>query len=493
MGHQQAISCRRAGAALGMSVCAMLAVAQAPKRNVNWFQLQYWISFLKGPPENLAPPPYSTAVTSVSDTAGVLRAYFFVNTMSEAFESGLRTADHQVMDGNPSYDGSFTDLTHSAIFVPKPGDVQSAYLIAWNRIPLQGTQRFGWLELDLGADSAPPQVISAGYNWFMTGAACKRMVVAHANGEDYWFVAQLVGTNEFHAYQVTNEGLSPTPVVSFAGAVAPIDHTHGKLIPTVDGTRFVSVSETLGFTEPTVAPSIAEVHSFDSGTGIVAHQLTLDPLARLDGVEFSPSGRFLYATHWLYSNPVLTRELYQYDLEAADPNLSPVLMDSYLLGGLSGYTTNILSHAPNGRIYMSNYVQSLSVINEPDLPYPQCDYEYDGFLASGPPHCLPSFIKRYNDPPPVGPMVINGRITAAQAVVMPNPLCGTGELRWAGASGAVDLHWMDVQGRVLRYETRTAQGDRVMLDARGFAAGQYLLRVEPRNETPTVLRVSVAD
>jgi hypothetical protein len=483
-----------ARALLCFFVFASPALAKCQLRNANWLMTNYWISFTNGAPENLPPSPYNSATASLSDTSGNLLAYFTDGSGDGITNTGVRSADHQLFASNPLFDGYFSGTSNqTTTFIPKPGDPERAYLVAWNRIPSGETHRFGLLEVFLGNAIDPPQVVSAGYNWFMIGATAKRLVIPHANGTDYWFVTQMEGTNEYHAYMITSAGLSPAPVISTAGAVLPANFNHGKLIPTVAGTRFVSVSETLNYEDPVQYPSITEVFSFDMETGAIQHQLTLGAPVRMDGVEFSPSGRFLYVRYWLFANPVLTHELYQYDLEADDPNAAPVLMDSYLTEGLSGYSTNILSQAPDGRIYVSHYTPSMGVISAPDLPFPQCDYVHDGFLATSAPPCLPSFIKRYNDPPPVGPMVINGRITAAQAVVMPNPLCGTGELRRAGASGAVDLHWMDVQGRVLRYETRTAQGDRVMLDARGFAAGQYLLRVEPRNETPTVLRVSVAD
>ncbi|WKZ65043.1 MAG: hypothetical protein QY325_09735 [Flavobacteriales bacterium] len=473
-------------------VLALPALTRGQLRNANWLLSNYWISFANGAPENLPPSPTTSAAACLSDTLGNLLVYFTASGSGV----GIWSADHVPVAGNPSFDGHFTAVQQSTIFVPKPGDPERAYLIAWNRIPLAETHRFGLLEIFLGNATDPPQVLSTEYTWFMEGAACKRMVVPHANGEDYWFIAQMAGANEYHAYLITSLGLSTTLVISNAGALVPLNFGNGKLIPTVEGTRFVSVSETSGYTgEPVIVPSIVEIHSFDPSTGIIQHQHTLDITTRADGVEFSPSGRYLYGVHWSISSDQTQsyHALYQYDLEASDPNLSPLLMDSYVIGGLSGYSTNILCHAPDGRIYMSRYTQSMGVISAPNLPYPQCDYVHDGYLAANPPPSLPSFIKRYNDPPPLGPMGISGRTAPAAATVLPNPLSGHGELRWPGASGAVALQWMDAQGRLVRSEARTVQGDRVALDAGGLAAGQYLLRAMPRDEAPVVLRVSVEE
>ena len=473
-------------------VLALPALTRGQLRNANWLWCSYWLSFASGVPVNLPPSPYFCPAASLSDTAGNLLLYFIDGNGSPSSTVGVRSADHQLIAGNPSFDGTFGEsVTPGAIFIPKPGDVDRAYLIAWNRIPGVEAKRFGVLEVFVGNATDPPQVLSSEYAWFMTGASRKRMVIPHDNGMDYWFVAQMEGTNEYHAYQVTSAGLSSTPVVSTAGAVMPPDFNWGKLIPTVDGTRFVSVSETLGFTEPTVAPSITEVLSFDPAAGVIQHQLTLDAPARMDGVEFSPSGRFLYVMRWFYANPVITHELYQYDLEAADPNLSPFLMDNYVVSGLSGISTNILSHAPNGRIYVSHYVPSMGVINEPDLPCPQCDYAHDDFLASTGPRMLPSFIKRYNDPPPLGPMGVRDPTSNRLAIVQPNPLAGAGELRLSGATGPVSLEWLDVQGRVVRKSTPSAIADRMPVDATGLADGHYLLRAQVGEKAPVVVRVSV--
>lgn len=477
-----------------VAVCMLASIHATPVigqlRNANWLRSNYWITFANGDPENLAPSP-NEPIANLSDTSGNMLVYFTVGG-GGVENTGVRGPDHEFISGNPTFDGSFFGI-QSGIFIPKPGDAERAFLIAWNRLPWDVSFRFGMLEVFLGNEADPPQVLSPEYSWFMTGAACKRMVVPHANGVDYWFVGQLVGTNEYHAYLVTSTGLSPTPVVSNVGEVPPALFRYGKLIPTVDGTRFVSVSETLNYEENAMfQPSITEVLAFDPGTGVIQHQVTLDAPVRVDGVEFSPSGRFLYARHWLFANPLITHQLFQYDLEASDPNTAPQLMDSYPAVGLSGFSTNIIAHAPDGKIYVSHYVPSMGVISEPDLPYPQCAYEHDGYLALGAPAFLPASIKRYNDPPVIGPLGISDRSAMeTMATALPNPLQGAGELRLPGATGPVALQWLDAQGRVVRSSTVSASGDRVPLDATGLAAGHYLLRAQVGEKAPVVVRVSL--
>ena len=175
-------------------LCSLPVLACGQLRNANWLSYNCWISFANGTPVNLPSVPYP-ATSSLSDTAGNLLAYFTDNGGGGG-TTGVRGIDHELMPGNPTFDGYFSGMQQSAIFIPKPGDPERAYLIAWNRIPWVETHRFGVLEVFLGNATDPPQVVSAEYTWFMTGAACKRMVIPHGNGEDYWFVAQMEGTNE---------------------------------------------------------------------------------------------------------------------------------------------------------------------------------------------------------------------------------------------------------------------------------------------------------
>lgn len=471
-----------------LSVCGPI---HGQLRNANWLFDSNWVSFADGFPVSIPISNSYQSLTSLSDTTGSLLVYFTLDLI-QAIGTGVRGPDHELIEGNPSFDGNFADLNQSHIFVPKPGDPERAYLIAWNRIPIADIDRFGILEIFLGNSEAAPHVISEAYNWFMPGAACKRMVIPHANGEDYWFVAQLMGTNEFHAYLISNNGLSSTPIVSVAGTVIPAGLDHGKLIPTVDGSRFVSVSESIGYSAPIAASSITEIHSFDPGTGQVQHWLTIDAPTRVDGVEFSPSGRYLYVSYWTYVDDItITHGIFQYDLDTTDPNASPALMDSYALAGLSGFTTNVLAHAPDGRIYLSHYVPTIGVIDMPDLPFPQCGYEHDGFGTMGTyMGGLPSFAKRYNDPAAIGPMAIIGKDPSNRALVLPHPISGPGELRWDGPN-EVRLQWIDPLGRLVHEENATLRNGRAPLDVSTLTTGHYVLRIVHEGKVANSLRVSV--
>ncbi|MBK8500654.1 MAG: hypothetical protein IPL52_17980 [Flavobacteriales bacterium] len=69
----------------------------------------------------------------------------------------------------------------------------------------------------MGGEGELPALLDTGYTWFMDDACEKRMVVPHANGIDYWFVGQEIGTNIFQAYPITADGIAEQPVESQSG------------------------------------------------------------------------------------------------------------------------------------------------------------------------------------------------------------------------------------------------------------------------------------
>ncbi|MFN9325628.1 MAG: hypothetical protein ACK6A5_09600, partial [Flavobacteriales bacterium] len=85
---------------------AMPLLACGQMRNANWLLSNYWISFSNGVPENLPPSPYYLPAASLSDTTGELLVYYTVNSSGQS--TGVRGADHELLQGNPPYEGVFS-------------------------------------------------------------------------------------------------------------------------------------------------------------------------------------------------------------------------------------------------------------------------------------------------------------------------------------------------------------------------------------------------
>lgn len=442
------------------------AMAHGQGRNANWVGPdQYWISFTSGVPVLTAPPLTPGACAAISDTNGMLRVY-------ARFQGIWDGEEHAIIANSPTFPfaAGVGVAPQEAVFVPKPGDPESAFYIgrmgySW----VENYQRMGIIELKLGVSGVlPPSVVDTGFTWFMDNAMSKRMVVPHANGVDYWFVASPIGQGQYHAYQITSAGIDTPPVVSAAGPVLPADWGSGQMVPSFQGDRFAS--GTMKDALDTMA--YLYVHGFDRSTGAVQEGFTLPDLHLVKGVEFSPSGRYLYVAELIDfgSSDPSRRDLYQYDLEADDVHGSRVLLNTYMSTLVYAYVTSVLAMGPDGRIYMANETgDTLSVIRSPDLPGTLCDFVGNA-LCCGTFIALPAPAKWYHDDP--GMALGMADVATKGITIYPNP--------------ATDHVWVaGLPDHARRYVLRDATGRAVLqagslqngIDLGTVAAGTYVLEV----------------
>ncbi|MBK8499948.1 MAG: hypothetical protein IPL52_14290 [Flavobacteriales bacterium] len=240
-------------ALIALAVHVFVGLLRAQDRNRNWLNYNNWLQF--GPLGATNVPNLDTATVgaSLSDTSGQLLVYT-AGYGAGGIPAGIRGPDHQLIANQPGQWCLLNSMSavQGNIFIPKPGDPDRTFLCTWYYYNLTPgfARHWGILEVDLGIASGIPAVLDTGYTWFLENASCKRMVVPHVNGEDYWFVTQPIGTDLFHAYAVTSAGIVATPVISQAGTLMPVDWFHGKMIPNSAGDRFVSVMEPMNSSIP---------------------------------------------------------------------------------------------------------------------------------------------------------------------------------------------------------------------------------------------------
>src|SRR5690606_15022302 len=90
----------------------------------------------------------------------------------------------------------------------------------------------------------------------------------------------------------------------------------------------------------------------------------------------------------------------------------------------------------------------IGVINQPDLPAPQCGYVHGGFLPAHPVRQLPSFPKRYQDDAPDYPMGATSLRGHDGLRLVPNPMDQRSTL-YGMPDGVVRLQWWDMLGCVV--------------------------------------------
>lgn len=217
--------------------------------------------------------------------------------------------------------------------------------------------------------------------------AGKLAAVKHQNNFDFWLITHSFYSNSFYAYLITPNGILP-PVISNAGIFygsAWNDFT-GNLKISSDG-RKIAVSNTNA--------GILELLDFNSATGVVSNQIQIQNYAVVSvlGIEFSPSGKYLYAA--TSQNP----KIFQFDI--SNHQISSIISSANLIDSLSSGYFGSLQNGLDGKIYCSIAVsQYIAVIENPDSNYNGINYNRNALsLAGG--TCLeglPNFVSSYFKP-----------------------------------------------------------------------------------------------
>jgi len=277
--------------------------------------------------------------------------------------------DHNPMPNGIGLNGDYS-TTQSAIVVPHPGDDSLNYIftVAAFERPDSGVQ---YSVVDMRADGGMGDVTIKNIP-LHTPALEKLAAVRHANGRDYWIVSHGYGNNHFYAWLLTETGLAPAPVISKVGSViGAVMAVYGYIKFSPDGNTLASINPTLNL----------QVFNFDRNQGVLSLRYTLAlPGNRTGyGVEFSPSGRFLYTS--IIPN-IPPGRLIQYDLEAGDS--AAIMNAAFQVSGGNEHFSGALLLGPDNRIYVAPiYNTCLHVIREPDKPGTLCDFQSCAFDMGG--------------------------------------------------------------------------------------------------------------
>lgn len=339
-------------------------------------------------------------------SAGCVTTVEGLACISDAAGNFLMSTDGStVYDRNcaPMFNGSgllgHSSSTQSAIIVPLPGSTTIYYIFTADWQNGSNGIRFSIVDITLSAGlGAVTTKNSPLAPWEMSEKLC---AVKHCNNRDVWVIAKGWLVNTFTAWLLTPSGITATvasntgytPVI-FSGANST---KLGCLRANAQGNRLAAAYYAVGR---------VELYSFNNTTGAIA-LLNADPVANIYGVEFSPSGRFLYAS----SNP---GSLYQYDL---CNSFSRQLIIN------AGPFMGTIQNAPDGRIYIARGVgnQFLSALNNPEGLGASCGFVINGITTGANTNFgLPNFISSYQRPVPSF-SVSNG---ICNVTLSPNPIPG---------------------------------------------------------------------
>jgi len=192
-------------------------------------------------------------------------------------------------------------------------------------------------------------------------AACK-----HANGRDWWIVKNAFSSNVYYTFLLTPDGLLGPYMQQIGPNYGQYNEQPAYSTFSSDGSKYASAA----------GISDIVVMDFDRCTGLFSNpdsfynngsDTGMTSYSGAQGLAFSPSGKFLYAS--------TIDNLNQYDLSpgrlADSVRIATINVDS------SRSYLDMMQLAPNGKIYISCWdggAYAMSVINQPDSMGLSCDF-----------------------------------------------------------------------------------------------------------------------
>lgn len=342
-------------------LCGYNIVAQ--NRTSNWLFCEgIGLKFSKNSVDNFngGKTYYQEGVSSISDMNGNLLFY------TEGYNVYDRT--HTLMPEGDSLKGHYSS-TQGSIIIKQPGKCNLYYIFTLDALEHGFANGLNYTIVDMDLNNGKGDVISKN-NLLYTPSSEKLAAVYNKDGTAMWVVTHEMFSNRFYVYLLSENGLNETPVISASGTSFSESHFGlGQMKISPQGDRLAYT----GFVK-----NIIEVFDFDNETGIISNAQTMS-IASLDvhggyGLEFSPSGRFLYATKFSINYLNEPGSLYQFDLEAGNIN---EVFDKVILVGHNKPPSDMrgLQLALNGKIYVSNSLSTvLGVIADPDKLGLECNY-----------------------------------------------------------------------------------------------------------------------
>ena len=362
--------------------------ASAQKEAAIWyFGEKAGLDFSFGSPINLGPSAMNTpeGCASIADKDGELLFY----TNGET----IWNKRHEPMANGIGLNGN-TSSTQSSLIVPHPGNDSLYYVFCVDYHG--GSKGITYSIVNIKADNGLGRVTSK--NKILTSQTSEKITaVLHCNNKDVWVTTRLWKSNFFYTFLINKNGLDPDPIISSTPNL--IDGQEWGTL----GSMKISPNSTRIAAAHAWSVNYVELGNFNRLTGEITNavRLSVSPpgYSGFDtgpyGIEFSPDSRFLYV-YCAYGGS--KSQIYQFDLN--NPTVADIQNSRQLVAELNYSYAGSLQLGPDQKIYATNsFDSSLSVINQPNLPFPLCDFRFaqhklNSKCALG----LPNFIPTYFDP-----------------------------------------------------------------------------------------------
>jgi hypothetical protein len=260
--------------------------------------------------------------------------------------------------------------TQSALIVRKPGSTNLYYIFTVDKGPYYPptSQDFCYSIVDMNENSGNGDVIIKNIKVHDAKVVEKLTAVKHANNKDYWLIAHQINSANFIVALLTENGIEDVTTQN----IGPVYNTNGEdgpavalgqLKANVRGDRLAAVCFPL---------FNMDLYHFNRESGIISDHLSIkiDNFSGTYGVEFSPSGQYVYTSN-------VHRIIYQFDISDYNKNTIEESRRTIFSNYISNQSFGSLQLAPNGKIYLAIYgTTNLTAINKPDLEGPACDLQF---------------------------------------------------------------------------------------------------------------------
>ena len=358
--------------------------------NTWYFGNKVGLDFNQSPPGILTNGAISSfeGCSVIADNNGKLLFYSNGLTVQNRKQLQMKNGDSLMGD---------LSSTNNTVIAPLPGN-DSIYYLFTIGAQNQSTRGLRYSIINIKGDSGFGEVEQK--NILIEDAIFEKLAaVKHCNKRDVWITIHSGNTDEYHSYLVTNAGINTLPVISHTGFIPtnPI----GTLKFSADGKKLVGV---YSFETNTV-----ELMQFDNVSGSVFNAIHFQPYPIIIadaffihsyGAEFSPNTNLLYIS----SNTSDTEPSTLFQFDITSNNATAILASEQIIAQNSPFYAGGLQIGPDQKIYMSMWKDtSLSVIENPDVYGPGCNFNYNkiflGINNTTPVQFdLPTFIQSYFDP-----------------------------------------------------------------------------------------------
>lgn len=319
----------------------------AQKQNAVWvFGNNAGIDFNSNPPTFRSGSVNNSLdnTSAISDSAGNLLFY--------TDGQNIYTANGAIMNNGAPLMGS-SNGGQCALIVPRPNSTLY-YVFTVDQYNNNNGCRYSIVDMNLNNGNGA--VVSAN-NLLFTPSTEKLEAVYNCNGNYYWIITHLWGSNQFFTFKLDASGLIAMPVISQIGSVHAnaFNNAMGQMTLSPDKQRLACAIYDDG---------LIELFDFDINTGVLSNAITLTGFTHPLGIAFSPSSEFLYYTQLFTSN------IYQIDVTLANATIiqnSTVVIGTVSGPGTQGYLSCYMQLAPDGKIYVASFDDNfLGVISNPN-------------------------------------------------------------------------------------------------------------------------------